>query len=106
MSKYFVNFILFAVLCQSIGTAQYRENYEKDVLATGNTSQNLNKHFPKNFLWGAGSSSYQVEGAWNVSGLCYTLVQVASTLLPIPRFYSKNKRQRFEYLGLFNAQLS
>lgn len=27
-----------------------------------------NKRFPQNFLWGAASSTYQVEGAWNVSG--------------------------------------
>ena len=25
------------------------------------------KGFPKNFLWGAASAAYQVEGAWNNS---------------------------------------
>jgi 6-phospho-beta-glucosidase len=24
--------------------------------------------FPKNFLWGAASAAYQVEGAWNIDG--------------------------------------
>ncbi len=24
--------------------------------------------FPANFTWGASTSSYQIEGAWNVSG--------------------------------------
>ncbi len=26
------------------------------------------KSFPKNFLWGAATSAYQIEGAWNVDG--------------------------------------
>lgn len=26
------------------------------------------KSFPENFLWGAASAAYQVEGAWNVDG--------------------------------------
>ena len=26
------------------------------------------KHFPKDFLWGAATSAYQVEGAWNEDG--------------------------------------
>ena len=29
--------------------------------------QNLSP-FPKNFLWGAASAAYQVEGAWNFDG--------------------------------------
>ncbi|AXK51639.1 glycoside hydrolase family 1 protein [Spiroplasma alleghenense] len=28
----------------------------------------LNKPFPKDFLWGASTSAYQVEGAWNIDG--------------------------------------
>jgi len=26
------------------------------------------KQFPKNFLWGAATASYQIEGAWNEDG--------------------------------------
>jgi len=26
------------------------------------------KVFPKNFTWGVASASYQIEGAWNISG--------------------------------------
>ncbi|MDQ3517177.1 MAG: family 1 glycosylhydrolase, partial [Gemmatimonadota bacterium] len=26
------------------------------------------KSFPANFLWGAASAAYQVEGAWNAEG--------------------------------------
>lgn len=27
-----------------------------------------NKKFPRDFIWGAASSAYQIEGAWNVDG--------------------------------------
>jgi beta-glucosidase/6-phospho-beta-glucosidase/beta-galactosidase len=26
------------------------------------------KHFPKNFVWGSATASYQVEGAWQADG--------------------------------------
>jgi 6-phospho-beta-glucosidase len=35
------------------------------MVSTGNT---LRLAFPKDFLFGAATSAYQVEGAWNVDG--------------------------------------
>lgn len=38
------------------------------------------KPFPKDFLWGAASAAYQVEGAWNEDGkglsICDTFVRI------------------------------
>jgi beta-glucosidase/6-phospho-beta-glucosidase/beta-galactosidase len=28
----------------------------------------MGKEFPKNFIWGSATSSYQIEGAWNEDG--------------------------------------
>ena len=28
----------------------------------------MNKKFPKDFIWGGATSSYQIEGAWNEDG--------------------------------------
>ena len=36
--------------------------------------------FPKNFLWGASTSAYQVEGAWNEDGKCPSVQDIK----PIP----------------------
>ncbi|SKA74082.1 6-phospho-beta-glucosidase [Clostridium sp. USBA 49] len=34
------------------------------------------KNFPKNFLWGASTSAYQVEGAWNEDGKGLSVIDV------------------------------
>jgi beta-glucosidase len=36
--------------------------------AAGMAHAAMNGEFPKDFLWGAATSAYQVEGAWNVDG--------------------------------------
>ena len=28
----------------------------------------MSQQFPKNFIWGSATSSYQIEGAWNEDG--------------------------------------
>lgn len=72
MNEKIVILILFAV-CHCICTAEYHHRPLDDQGLPSNTSQHLNQYFPKNFIWGAGSSSYQVEGAWNVSGRWHKL---------------------------------
>ena len=27
--------------------------------------------FPSDFIWGASSAAYQIEGAWNIDGSCW-----------------------------------
>lgn len=49
---FFYNILCVLVFVLSLSATVYCENLE----------------FPKGFLLGAGSSAYQVEGAWNVSG--------------------------------------
>lgn len=34
------------------------------------------KPFPKNFLWGASTAAYQVEGAWNEGGKGVSVVDI------------------------------
>ena len=36
------------------------------------------KDFPKNFLWGASTSAYQVEGAWNEDGKGPSVIDMCS----------------------------
>jgi len=36
--------------------------------ATGSQQPSLSAQFPKDFMWGAATASYQIEGAWNADG--------------------------------------
>ncbi len=54
-------------------TAGSRGKVERDAQGEPVVSQEPKKNddefvFPKDFVWGTGTSSYQVEGAWNVDG--------------------------------------
>ena len=38
----------------------------------------MNSIFPKNFLWGASSSAFQIEGAWDEDGKKMTVADYNS----------------------------
>ena len=45
------------------------------VLGNPKTDQFLYDKFPRDFVWGTATASYQIEGAWNVSGMFFFVLQ-------------------------------
>ena len=55
-----ISAFLFLLICCGSVCANNATDGDRDKFVTG--------IFPDGFLWGAGSSAFQIEGAWNTSG--------------------------------------